>query len=29
MFMPQTSVFKKGLYFSLAGMVMTLILLLI
>ena len=29
MFMPQTWVFKKGLYFSLAGMVMTLILLLI
>lgn len=29
MFMPQTSVFKKGLYFSLAGMAMTLILLLI
>ncbi len=27
MFLPQTSVFKKGLYFSLAGMVLTIILL--
>lgn len=27
MFLPKTSVFKKGLYFSLAGMVLTLILL--
>ena len=27
MFLPQTSVFKKGVYFSLAGMVLTLILL--
>jgi hypothetical protein len=29
MFMPQTSVFKKGLYFSLAGIVLTFILLVV
>lgn len=29
MFLPQTSIFKKGLYFSLAGMILTLIILFI
>jgi hypothetical protein len=29
MFMPKTSIFKKGLYFTLAGIVLTVVLLMV